>query len=50
MLQESSTEEEEGGLKILDDESTPLDMDDMEDLNPAEKPMDMDASDYDVLS
>jgi len=47
----SSTEEAESkGLEILDDIGTPLDLNDIEDLNPAEdKPFDIGADDYDVL-
>jgi hypothetical protein len=47
----SSTEEAESkGLEILDDIGTPLDLNDVEDLNPAEdKPFDIGADDYDVL-
>jgi hypothetical protein len=43
--------EEEVGLKILEGDSTPLDMGDMEDLNPkSDNSQDMDADDYDVLT
>jgi len=47
----SSTEEGESkGLEILDDIGTPLDFNDVEDLNPAEeKSFDIGADDYDVL-
>jgi len=42
---------EEVGLKILEGDSTPLDMGDMEDLNPkSDNSQDMDADDYDVLT
>jgi hypothetical protein len=52
MIEEgASTEQEEGGLKILEDNSMPLDFGDMEDLNPsAEESVDMGADDYDVLT
>jgi len=40
-----------GGLEILDDAATPLDLGDIEDLNPInDEPVAMDSADYDVLS
>lgn len=52
IIEEGPSTEGEGGLKILEDNSMPLDFGDMEDLNPAssDEPMDMGASDYDVLT
>jgi hypothetical protein len=53
MLKEIPTgDEEEGGLTILEDKGTPLDMGDMEDLNGSgpSAPESMDAADYDVLT
>jgi len=49
---EEAPSTEEGGLVILEDNSMPLDLGDMEDLNPSssDEPMDMGASDYDVLT
>jgi len=52
MLQEIPTgddEEERGGLTILEDKGTPLDLGDMEDLN-SSAPESMGAADYDVLT
>jgi hypothetical protein len=51
LVQESFLEDtEEGGLKILEEDGTPLGLDDMEDLNSTpDAPMDIGASDYDVL-
>jgi len=53
LLQEIPTEEEESGsLTILEENGAPLDIGDMEDLNPitAATPLAMDAADYDVLT
>jgi hypothetical protein len=51
MLQEIPTgDEEEGGLTILEDKGTPLDLGDMEDLSAPSAPESMDAADYDVLT
>ena len=50
ILRESSTEEIGGGLEILEDAGTPLDVGDIEDLNPiSDEPVAMDSADYDVL-
>jgi Family of unknown function (DUF5764) len=51
ILRESSTDEIGGGLEILEDAGTPLDLGDIEDLNPINnEPLAMDSADYDVLS
>jgi hypothetical protein len=50
ILRESSTDEIGGGLEILDDAGTPLDLGDIEDLNPInDESVEMDSADYDVL-
>jgi hypothetical protein len=50
ILRESSTDEIGGGLEILDDAGTPLDLGDIEDLNPINnESVEMDSADYDVL-
>jgi hypothetical protein len=50
ILRESSTDEIGGGLEILDDAGTPLDIGDIEDLDPIkDEPVEMDSADYDVL-
>ena len=51
ILRESSTDEIGGGLEILEDAGTPLDLGDIEDLNPINnESLAMDSTDYDVLS
>jgi hypothetical protein len=52
IIEEGASTEQEGGLKILEDNSMPLDFGDMEDLNPSssDAAMDMGADDYDVLT
>jgi hypothetical protein len=52
LVQEPFLDDEidEGGLKILEQNGTALELEDMEDLNSTpDAPMDIGASDYDVL-
>jgi len=50
IIEEGASTEGEGGLKILEDSSMPLDFGDMEDLNPSSSDEPIGASDYDVLT